>query len=65
VIEVLRCRRVTPRMQRITFGGRDVARFAPVAPDQHVKLFFPRRPGGPIDIPVMPGLRVGGHRSPG
>jgi NADPH-dependent ferric siderophore reductase len=54
VIEVLRCRRVTPRMQRITFGGPDVARFAPVAPDQHVKLFFPRRPGGPIDIPVMP-----------
>jgi NADPH-dependent ferric siderophore reductase len=41
-------------MQRITFGGPDVARIAPVGPDQHVKLFFPRRPGGPIDIPVMP-----------
>jgi NADPH-dependent ferric siderophore reductase len=41
-------------MQRITFGGPDVARFAPVSPDQCVKLFFPRRPGGPIDIPVMP-----------
>lgn len=53
-VEVLRCRRVTPRMQRITFGGPDVARFAPVGPDQHVKLFFPRRPGGPIDIPAMP-----------
>jgi NADPH-dependent ferric siderophore reductase len=54
VIEVLRCRRITPRMQRVTFGGPDVARFTPVGPDQHVKLFFPRRPGGPIDIPVMP-----------
>jgi NADPH-dependent ferric siderophore reductase len=41
-------------MQRITFGGPDVARFAPIGPDQHVKLFFPRRPGGPIDIPAMP-----------
>jgi NADPH-dependent ferric siderophore reductase len=54
VIEVLRCRRITPRMQRVTFGGPDVARFAPACPDQHVKLFFPRRPGGPIQIPVMP-----------
>ncbi|GAA5118009.1 siderophore-interacting protein [Pseudonocardia adelaidensis] len=54
VVEVLRTRRVTPRMQRITFGGPDVARFAPVGPDQHVKLFFPRRPGGPIDVPAMP-----------
>jgi NADPH-dependent ferric siderophore reductase len=50
VIEVLSCRRVTPRMQRVTFSGPDVARFAPVGADQHVKLFFPRRPGGPIEI---------------
>jgi NADPH-dependent ferric siderophore reductase len=54
VVEVLRCRRVTPRMQRVTFGGPDLARFTPVGPDQHVKLFFPRRPGGRIDIPAMP-----------
>jgi NADPH-dependent ferric siderophore reductase len=38
-------------MQRITFGGPDVARFVPAGPDQHVKLFFPRRPGGPIEHP--------------
>ncbi|OLT03046.1 hypothetical protein BJF90_27575 [Pseudonocardia sp. CNS-004] len=41
-------------MQRITFGGPDVARFVPAGPDRHVKLFGPRRPGGPIDIPAMP-----------
>jgi NADPH-dependent ferric siderophore reductase len=41
-------------MQCITLGVPDVARFAPVGPDQHVKPFFPRRPGGPIAIPVMP-----------
>jgi NADPH-dependent ferric siderophore reductase len=49
--------RITPRMVRITLGGEDLAGFTPVAPDQQVKLFFPR-PGHVR--PVVPEMPVDG-----
>ncbi|WP_233237958.1 siderophore-interacting protein [Bordetella sp. LUAb4] len=44
--------RLTPHMQRIVFSGQDLADFASLSPDDHVKLFFPgngRRDGGHHD----------------
>lgn len=46
--------RITPHMQRVTFGGEDLAEFTYVCPDQHSKLFFPRQPGQRPWIPPMP-----------
>ncbi|MGW1884572.1 siderophore-interacting protein [Streptomyces sp. NPDC001970] len=41
-IQVTGVHRLTPRMARITFGGPDLPRFTLDAPDQQVKLYFPR-----------------------
>jgi NADPH-dependent ferric siderophore reductase/SAM-dependent methyltransferase len=41
-IHVTDVARITPRMARVTFGGRDLADFTYDAPDQHVKLYFPK-----------------------
>ncbi len=44
-LEVLRVERLTPHMQRITFGGEALRGFISAAPDDHVKLFFPNSRG--------------------
>ncbi|NUS82338.1 MAG: siderophore-interacting protein [Streptomyces sp.] len=41
-IQVTEVQRITPRMVRVTFGGDDLADFVCDAPDQQVKLYFPR-----------------------
>lgn len=43
---------VTPQMTRVTFG--DLPDFAHIAPDQQVKLFFPRDGQGTPEVPQMP-----------
>lgn len=40
-ITVQEVTRLTPHMQRILFTGEDLADFNSMAPDDHVKLFFP------------------------
>ncbi|MER5872756.1 siderophore-interacting protein [Streptomyces sp. NPDC002044] len=40
-LEVLRVRRVTPRMVRVTLGGPELAGFVDRSPADHVKVFFP------------------------
>ncbi|MEU5644025.1 siderophore-interacting protein [Streptomyces milbemycinicus] len=58
-IQVTEVQRITPRMARVTFGGDDLADFVCDAPDQQVKLYFPRpgqsaprlpEPGGDGDV---------------
>lgn len=44
-LSVLRVERITPHMQRVTFGGAELQGFHTAAPDDHVKLFFPNRAG--------------------
>ncbi|MFC4276588.1 siderophore-interacting protein [Achromobacter aloeverae] len=39
--------RLTPHMQRIVLAGPDLADFASLSPDDHVKLFFPE--GGEVE----------------
>ena len=51
-LEVLRVERLTPHMQRITFGGDGLQGFHSGAPDDHVKLFFPNRLGELV-LPAM------------
>lgn len=46
--------RISPHMQRVTFGGTDLADFTDVSPDQHSKLFFPRTPGTEPHVPPLP-----------
>lgn len=50
-VEVSAVRRLTPHMVRVTFGGPALADFTYDAPDQQVKLYFPR-PGQ--TAPVLP-----------
>jgi NADPH-dependent ferric siderophore reductase len=44
-LDVLRVERLTPHMQRVTFGGAELRGFYSAAPDDHVKLFFPNHDG--------------------
>ncbi|WP_433654683.1 siderophore-interacting protein [Nocardia sp. CA-128927] len=56
VLEVLDSWRLTPRMQRILLGGPELEAdfpFMPMAPDDHVKLFFPDPATGELIMPVM------------
>ncbi|MES4905570.1 MULTISPECIES: siderophore-interacting protein [unclassified Streptomyces] len=53
-IQVTEVQRITPRMARVTFGGDDLADFVCDAPDQQVKLYFPR-PGQSAPILPEPG----------
>ncbi|MFD9219039.1 siderophore-interacting protein [Streptomyces sp. NPDC060064] len=55
-IQVTEVTRLTPHMARITFGGPDLEGFALDAPDQQVKLYFPR-PGR--SGPRLPGPKDG------
>ncbi|MER6312373.1 siderophore-interacting protein [Streptomyces sp. NPDC001581] len=50
-LEVLRVRRVTPRMVRVTLGGPELEGFVDRSPADHVKVFFPE-PGA--ELPVLP-----------
>lgn len=52
-LEVLRVVELTPRMRRITLGGPELEGFSSLAPEDHVKLFFP--PPGE-EMPVLPKL---------
>ncbi|WP_327356932.1 siderophore-interacting protein [Streptomyces sp. NBC_01304] len=51
LIEVARTRRITPGLARVTFTGPDLADFRLDAPDQQVKLYFPK-PGQ--TVPRLP-----------
>jgi NADPH-dependent ferric siderophore reductase len=42
MLEVLDAAAVTPSMRRITFGGPELDGFTSLAPEDHVKVFFPR-----------------------
>jgi NADPH-dependent ferric siderophore reductase len=42
---------LTPHMARLTFGGEQIADMATRAPDQRIKLFFPKADGTPPAIP--------------
>lgn len=62
VLEVLRVERLTPHMQRVTFGGDELRGFHSGSPDDHVKLFFPNAAGqlvmptfGPDGLEYPPG----------
>lgn len=50
-LEVRRASLITPRMKRITLGGPELEGFVTLAPEDHVKLFFPA-PGR--EDPVLP-----------
>jgi len=45
---------LSPHMARLTFGGDEVADMAMHAPDQRIKLFFPKADGSPPAIPDRP-----------
>jgi len=52
---VLTDRRVlSPHMSRLTFGGEQIAAMRTLAPDQRIKLFFPKTDGTPSAIPNRP-----------
>jgi NADPH-dependent ferric siderophore reductase len=51
LLEVVRVTSVSPRMRRITLGGAELEGFVSLAPEDHVKLFFPR-PGE--RLPAVP-----------
>lgn len=42
---------LTPHMARLTFGGDQIVDMATLAPDQRIKLFFPKPDGTPPAIP--------------
>ncbi|MFM9367222.1 siderophore-interacting protein [Streptomyces sp. Da 82-17] len=56
-LHVVRTRRLTPRMVRVTLGGADLADLRLDGPDQQVKLYFPK-PGR--RRPRLPERGVGG-----
>lgn len=53
VVEVADVTRLSRRMVRVRFTGPDLAGFATVAPEDHVKLFFDRAPDGSPNVPVL------------
>lgn len=66
-LQVHRVERLTPAMQRIVFGGDELAGFLSAAPDDHVKLFFPNAEGEivlPIPGPNGPEYPPGRDYSP-
>jgi len=50
-VQVTDVERITPRMARISLGGKDLAGLSGIEPDQQVKLYFPK-PGQ--SRPVLP-----------
>ncbi|OZM77518.1 siderophore-interacting protein [Pseudonocardia sp. MH-G8] len=53
LLEVRRTERVTPQMARVTLHG-DLSGYTPLAPDQQVKLFFPRPGHDVTEVPAPP-----------
>lgn len=45
---------LSPHMSRLTFGGEQIAAMTTIAPDQRIKLFFPKADGTPSAIPHRP-----------
>lgn len=45
---------LTPHLARLTFAGPDIAGMTTHAPDQRIKLFFPKEDGTPPAIPNRP-----------
>lgn len=45
---------LTPNMARLVFGGSDLSAMTTLAPDQRIKLFFPREDGAQPAIPNRP-----------
>ncbi|MEX1271552.1 MAG: siderophore-interacting protein [Acidimicrobiia bacterium] len=58
--EVVASRQLTPRMQRVTMGGHDLARFEPKGPDQFMYLLLP--PPGRDDLTVDRDFTWEGYR---
>ncbi len=57
-VHVLRSETLSPRMRRLVFGGVDLEGFVTLAPEDHVKLFFPA-PGE--SVPAVPTLSEQGR----
>lgn len=53
MLEVLETREITPKMRRISLGGPELEGFTSLAPEDHVKLFFPA-PGE--ERPLVPSV---------
>ncbi|WP_254070257.1 siderophore-interacting protein [Acidisphaera sp. L21] len=53
LVQVVRVEQLSPRMRRITFGGAELDGFTTLAPDDHVKLFFPAPGQDKPDLPVF------------
>lgn len=51
LLEVLRTRRVSPQLLRVTLGGKDLADFVSGSFDDHIKVFFP---AAGAERPVLP-----------
>lgn len=61
---------LTPRMRRVVLAGPDLADFTSLAPEDHVKLFFPRPGEAHADLPLVGPLgmvanRLGGRKLQG
>jgi NADPH-dependent ferric siderophore reductase len=53
MLQVVRTKSLAPRMRRITLAGAELEGFVSLAPEDHVKLFFPR----PGELkPIVPSL---------
>jgi NADPH-dependent ferric siderophore reductase len=64
-LDVLRVERLTPHMQRVTFGGDELRGFHSAAPDNHMKLFFPNAAGELVMPTLGPdGLEYPAGREP-
>lgn len=58
MLRVSRTERVTPRLLRVTLTGDELQGFVSAAADDHVKVFFPARPG---EAPMVPSGPPGSH----
>ncbi len=61
LLQVVRVEQLSPRMKRIVLGGEALEGFASLAPDDHVKLFFP---AAGQDKPALPVMRPSGPAFP-
>jgi NADPH-dependent ferric siderophore reductase len=53
-VNLVRRELLSPNMARLTFGGPQVGQMTTTAPDQRIKIFFPKPDGGRPDIPHRP-----------
>lgn len=59
LLTVARTRAVTPLLRCVTLTGEDLAGFLSAGPDDHVKVFFPLRPGERPAMPDRPRAALG------